>query len=156
MALATTHAADPDRSVWHRAFALDGEAEQLSSDMEAAAARALRRGAPRTAVTALERAARLTEEAARRGKLLLDVAELHLQLGHPEACRRFSAEARSLELTTQEADASFSPYPHAGCGWLAGRSADQIPGRDGCAHDSQRRPRPSFSERASDHKATAR
>jgi DNA-binding CsgD family transcriptional regulator len=70
--------------------------------MEAAAAKALRRGAPHIAAAAFERAARLTADPAKRGALLLRVAEMELELGHPDLSVRLLAEANPLALREQE------------------------------------------------------
>ena len=52
--------ADPDRRAWHRAKAVLGEDEGAAADLEITAARAQDRGAPASALGALELAASLT------------------------------------------------------------------------------------------------
>ena len=97
-ALAEIHAGDPDRSVWHRAAALTGSHEQVAADLEAAAERALRRGAPAAAAAALERAAQLSDPASSRGRLLVRAAEIEFELGRTELALRRLAEAKPLPL----------------------------------------------------------
>ncbi len=102
-ALAETHAADLDRNVWHRAAALNSPDEQIAADLEAAAERALRRGAPAAAAAALERGAQLSgDPPSSRGRLLVRAAELELELGRSELARRLLAEARPLPLEQSE------------------------------------------------------
>jgi hypothetical protein len=101
-ALAETYAADPDRSVWHRAAALTGTDELVAADLEAAAERALRRGAPSAAAAALERAAQLGDPAANRGRLLVRAAELEFELGRTDLALSHLAEAKPLELGDDE------------------------------------------------------
>ncbi|MEV4513880.1 AAA family ATPase [Dactylosporangium sp. NPDC049525] len=78
--LADAFAGDPDRRAWHRSAATLGPDEDVSADLEAAAGRALERGAPGVAITDLDRAAELTGAAARRSSLLLRAAEIAAQL----------------------------------------------------------------------------
>ncbi len=101
-ALAETYAADPDRSVWHRAAALTGPDEQVAADLEAAAERALRRGAPAGAAAALERAAQLSDPASGRGRLHVRAAEIEFELGRSDLALRHVAEAKSLKLGQEE------------------------------------------------------
>ncbi len=79
-ALAEQLADEPDRRAWHRSAAALGPDEQVSGELEAAAARALERGALGVAVTGLDRAADLTGSPVRRSSLLLRAAELASQL----------------------------------------------------------------------------
>ncbi|MEX5637157.1 helix-turn-helix transcriptional regulator [Parafrankia sp. FMc2] len=78
--LADTFADDPDRRAWHRSAATLGPDEDISGELEAAAVRALERGALGVAVTDLDRASELTGDPARRSSLLLRAAELASQL----------------------------------------------------------------------------
>ncbi|GIH97558.1 AAA family ATPase [Planobispora siamensis] len=80
-ALAVVHAADPDRRGWHRAAAAGRRDERVAGELESVAARARGRGAIPVAVTALQRAAELSEEASTRGRRLLHAAELTFELG---------------------------------------------------------------------------
>ncbi len=100
-ALAKAHAADPDRSLWHRAAAPAGEEEHVAADLEVAADRAIRRGAPQAAAAALKRAAQPTADAG-RGILLLRAAEMAFELGRPDLSTRLLAEANPLELGQQQ------------------------------------------------------
>ncbi|WP_199239582.1 MULTISPECIES: AAA family ATPase [Kribbella] len=101
-ALAETCAADPERSVWHRAAELTGPDEEVAADLTAAAERALRQGAPAWAAAALERAAQLTELASSRGHLLVRAAEIEFELGRSDLARRHVAEAKALELGQED------------------------------------------------------
>ena len=60
-ALATVLASQPERRVWHRAASVIGPDEQVAGELEAAAARAQRRGGTAVAVSALRRAAALSD-----------------------------------------------------------------------------------------------
>ncbi|MFL5839068.1 MAG: AAA family ATPase [Thermoleophilaceae bacterium] len=101
-ALADAHAVDPDRSVWHRAASLAGADAQVASELDAAAARALRRGAPAVAAAALQRAAQLTADPAARGGRLLHAAEMEFELGRPDLALRLLAQAKPLDLSEVE------------------------------------------------------
>jgi DNA-binding CsgD family transcriptional regulator len=101
-ALAETYAADPDRSVWHRAAALTGPDEQVAADLKTAADRALGRGAPAGAAAALERAAQLSDPASGRGRLLVRAAEIEFELGRSDLALRHVAAAKSLKLGQEE------------------------------------------------------
>ena len=100
--LAQTHAADPDRRVWHQAAALTGPDEQAAADLEAAAERALRRGAPAVAAAALERAAQLSDPQTNRGNLLVRAAQIELELGLTDLALRHLADAKPLTLGQEE------------------------------------------------------
>ncbi|MGY4768656.1 helix-turn-helix transcriptional regulator [Kribbella sp. CWNU-51] len=101
-ALAETCAADPERSVWHRAAELTRPDEEVAADLTAAAQRALRQGEPAWAAAALERAAQLTELASSRGHLLVRAAEIEFEIGRSDLARRHVAEAKALELGQEE------------------------------------------------------
>lgn len=97
-ALADAYGEDPDRRAWHRAAACEGPDPETVAELQAAAARALRRGAPALAAAALERGAELTAEAAVQGNLLLRAAETEFELGRADLAQRLLARARPLDL----------------------------------------------------------
>src|SRR5216684_97214 len=101
--------ADPDRRAWHRAKAVLGEDEGAAADLEITAGRAQDRGAPATALGALELAASLTPPGPERARRLLAAAELAFQLGDPPAVGRLLDSAARLEL---------SPHDVARMTWL--------------------------------------
>ncbi|HVL96614.1 MAG TPA: ATP-binding protein, partial [Solirubrobacteraceae bacterium] len=102
VALAEAHAADPDRSVWHRAAACSGPDAAVASELEAAAARALQRGATTLAAASLERAAQLTPDPSARGGLLLRAAEMAFELGRSDLAGKLLDQARPLPLREPE------------------------------------------------------
>jgi DNA-binding CsgD family transcriptional regulator len=111
--------ADPDRRAWHRAKAVLGEDEGAAADLEITAGRAQDRGAPATALGALELAASLTPQGPDRARRLLFAAELAFQLGDPPAVARLLDRAASLEL---------SPHDIARTAWLHEILHDGVPG----------------------------
>jgi len=111
--------ADPDRRAWHRAKAVLGEDEGAAADLEITAGRAQDRGAPATALGALELAASLTPPGPDRARRLLAAAELAFQLGDPPAVARLLDSAARLEL---------SPHDVARMTWLREIFHDGAPG----------------------------
>ena len=101
-ALADVLAGQPDRQVWHRAAALVGPNESVAAALEATAGRARRRGAISVAIDTLGRAVELSEDRTRKGKRLLDAAELAFELGRRELVARLVTEAEALSLGTAE------------------------------------------------------
>lgn len=97
-ALAEMLSGQPDRQVWHRAAALLGPDEDVAAGLEATAKRAHRRGAIDAALSALERAAALSEDRERRALRLLDAAELAYELGSFEIVVALVTEAGLLGL----------------------------------------------------------
>lgn len=97
-ALAEMLSDQPDRQVWHRAAALLGPDEDVAAQLEATAKRAHRRGAIDAALSALERAAALSEDRERRALRLLDAAELAYELGSFEIVVALVTEAELLGL----------------------------------------------------------
>lgn len=95
-ALALVHASDPDRQAWHRAAACTGPDADVAAGLEAAAGRAMSRGAPALAAAALERAAELTPDPEERGKLLLHSAEMEFELGRQDLALRLLERAKPL------------------------------------------------------------
>ena len=101
-ALAAVHAADPDRSIWHRAASLAAPDAVVSAELEETAARALRRGAPAVAASALVRAAELSADVRGRGRLLIRAAETEFGLGRVDLSMRLLRDAQQLELERHE------------------------------------------------------
>ena len=85
-ALAKTLEAEPDRRVWHRAALITGAHEDVGVELEEAGLRARRRGALHVAITALQRAAELSDPA-HRARRLLCAGELAVELGRPDLAR---------------------------------------------------------------------
>ncbi|MEA2425669.1 MAG: hypothetical protein QOH13_2079 [Thermoleophilaceae bacterium] len=88
---------DQDRRAWHRAALLTGVHEDIARELEAAGARARRRGAAAVAVTAMRRAAELGEPA-HRTRRLLAAAGLGVELGRPDVVVPLLREVRRLDL----------------------------------------------------------
>jgi DNA-binding CsgD family transcriptional regulator len=97
-ALAQVLAGTPDRQVWHRAAASLGPDEDVAAGLEAAADRALRRGAIAEQAAALAAAARLSPGLARRGHRLIRAAWAFYDLGRVQAALRLLDEADPLDL----------------------------------------------------------
>ena len=70
-----------DHRAWHRAAAASAPDEEVATELELVADEALRRGAPATALRAIERAARLTPREADRARREIAGAEHALALG---------------------------------------------------------------------------
>jgi DNA-binding CsgD family transcriptional regulator len=90
--------ADPERRLWHRAMAAVGPDDGIAQALDEHAASARRRGAVTVAAAALERAAALTADAARRGERLVRAAEIAHELGLVDVARRLLAEAEALDV----------------------------------------------------------
>jgi DNA-binding CsgD family transcriptional regulator len=89
---------DPDRRAWHQAAATVGTDERIAADLEAAAARAEQHGALIVAMQALNRAAQLAEDPARRGNRLVRAAYLANVLGRHSDVIRLLEEINDQEL----------------------------------------------------------
>ena len=96
-ALADVLADQPDRRAWHRAALLSGEHEEIALELEHAAFRAQRRGAIAVAVSALRRAADLSEGTA-RSRRLLGAARLAVELGRRDVVVPLLQEIQHLGL----------------------------------------------------------
>jgi DNA-binding CsgD family transcriptional regulator len=101
-ALSEVLVGQPDRQVWHRAAATLGPDERVAAALDEAADRAGRRGAVVIAITALERAAELSERPALRGSRLLRAAELGFELGRPALTARLLQAAEAVDLTSED------------------------------------------------------
>ncbi|MFF4837965.1 ATP-binding protein [Streptomyces sp. NPDC001315] len=97
-ALATALAGHQERRAWHRAAASPGPDDEVALDLEAAASKALQRGAPRAAAEALHQAALLSTPDTHQGRLLLRAAEINFELGDATVARRQFAQAQSAKL----------------------------------------------------------
>lgn len=84
-ALAEALSGDPERAVWHRAAGTLAPDEAVAAALAAAAERATRRGDPSLAVTALKRAAALSEDVTARTARVISAAELEHQLGRRDS-----------------------------------------------------------------------
>jgi DNA-binding CsgD family transcriptional regulator/tetratricopeptide (TPR) repeat protein len=100
--MAAVLTSEPDRRAWHRAASIVGFNEEVASEVEEMGRRAQLRGGNLVAVAALERAAQLSADPARRGRRLLRAAELAFDLGRPDIVLPLSQEAEWLELTPLE------------------------------------------------------
>ncbi|MEV6303156.1 LuxR family transcriptional regulator [Actinoplanes sp. NPDC051861] len=98
-ALAEALTAEPDRTVWHRAAAASGPDEGLARQLTEIATRARHREAAGIALTAFERAARLSQDPAARGYRLLAAVDMASEQGDTAANSRLLAEIRPHELT---------------------------------------------------------
>jgi hypothetical protein len=101
-ALAKILGGDSDRCIWHRAAATARPDEGVASELEAAAARAQRRGGVEAAVSALERAAMLSADSGRRGERLLRAAEFAFELGRPSLVVGLLRQAAPLDLSERQ------------------------------------------------------
>jgi hypothetical protein len=97
-ALAEVLAGMPDRQVWHRAAATLVPDEEVAAGLEAAADRAVRRGAVAEQAAALAQAVRLSPNSARRWQRLLLAAWAFYDLGRRQATLRLLDEAEPLDL----------------------------------------------------------
>ena len=116
-AFATILTGDADRRVWHRAAAATGPDEMLAAELDAAAKRARRRGGVEAAVTALERAAEVSEDPALRGQRLLRAAELAFELGRHDVVAGLLRRGAAMEL---------SPAQRSRVAWIRDRFDDGI------------------------------
>ena len=97
-ALAQVLEGQPHRRVWHRAASVVGADEGIATELEVTAGYAQQRGGGLAAITALERAARLTGDRARRAARLLRAAELAFELGRRDLVGRLLGEVETLPL----------------------------------------------------------
>ncbi|MFF5075545.1 AAA family ATPase [Actinoplanes sp. NPDC000266] len=74
LAMVTDQAQDPDRRAWHRAHAALSPDDEIAAALEGSVGRALARGGWPAAAALLERAAELTSDLNRRGRLLVVAA----------------------------------------------------------------------------------
>ena len=98
-ALAVVLDGQPDRRAWHRAAAAAGPDERVAAELDAAAARAERRGAVSTAIGALRRAAELSETPASRGARFVRATTLALAADRPGLGASLLTTAESLDLS---------------------------------------------------------
>jgi DNA-binding CsgD family transcriptional regulator/tetratricopeptide (TPR) repeat protein len=117
-ALAHVLHGQPERAVWHRAASLVGPDETIASELEAAARHAQRRGGMAVAVSALQRAAELSDGPHRAGRLLR-AAELGFEVGQQDLVLGLLAEAEKLGLGARE---------QAQLTWIRESFTDGIPG----------------------------
>ena len=94
--------ADPERRLWHRAMAAVGCDEEIAAALDTHAAVARRRGAVAVAAAALERAAALTPEPARKGERLVRAAEIAYELGLVETATGLLQRVKPVELGSLE------------------------------------------------------
>jgi len=100
-ALAEVYDNVPDRALKHRAAAAAGPDDQLALELEQAGNRAISRGASAVAAAAFERASELTTKPMIRGRLLVQAAEMELDIGRHEVARRLLNQATALPLSEQ-------------------------------------------------------
>ncbi len=86
---------DPDRHAWHRAAAVDTPDAAVVADLDAAAARAERRGGYAAAAAAYERAAELTSGEALRAARLFAAARNAWAAGQTPQARTLTTAART-------------------------------------------------------------
>jgi DNA-binding CsgD family transcriptional regulator len=107
-ALAEALADEPDRAVWHRAAAASGPDDAVAEALDAAANRAMLRGAGDVAISAFERAAELTAEPQRRAVRLYLAGDLAREVGRSSDGVHLLRAAQQIGLPAPEhAMASF-------------------------------------------------
>jgi DNA-binding CsgD family transcriptional regulator/tetratricopeptide (TPR) repeat protein len=89
---------DDDRSIWHAAAAATAPDPGLATALDEVAAGLRRRAAVTGAITALERAAALSDDPTSRGRRLVLACELAMELGRTDVAARLLDEADDLEL----------------------------------------------------------
>ncbi|MBM2822853.1 MAG: LuxR family transcriptional regulator [Thermoleophilia bacterium] len=87
---------DADRRAWHRASAAVAPDEVAAVELDAAAGRALARGAPASAARAFDAASRLSAEDEVRGKRLAYAARAAHRAGDVSSAGRYATAARQL------------------------------------------------------------
>jgi RNA polymerase sigma factor (sigma-70 family) len=100
-ALALAYDQDPDRRLGHRGAAAIAPDDHLASELERAGLHAMDRGAPAVAAAAFERATELTTQQNVRGRLLVQAAEMELDIGRHELAYRLLIEAKALPLAPE-------------------------------------------------------
>lgn len=98
-ALADVLEDQPLRRAWYRAQATIGPDDEVADELAATHVESVRRGSVTAAISALERAAQLTSDSARRGHRLLLAAELGFGVGQAAMVARLLAAAASHALT---------------------------------------------------------
>jgi DNA-binding CsgD family transcriptional regulator len=98
LATATDAETDPDRRAWHRAQSTSGLDEEIATELERSADRALARGGLAAAAAFLSRAAELTPDPDRRTERMLAAAQSHLYAGAFEAALGLLAAVESAGL----------------------------------------------------------
>jgi DNA-binding CsgD family transcriptional regulator len=93
---------DFDRAAWHRAAATDLPDESVAALLDAAADRAIRRGALVVAVEALQRAATLSADGRARGTRLLRAAEVANDIGRMDVIALMLADAEPIDVPVLE------------------------------------------------------
>ncbi|WP_316520076.1 AAA family ATPase [Kitasatospora brasiliensis] len=101
-ALARTLQGQPDRQAWHRAASGGRPDEAVARQLDQAALGARERGATAAALTALERAAALSEVPSASVARLLGAAELRFELGQADRVSELLQQAESLGLDVLE------------------------------------------------------
>jgi DNA-binding CsgD family transcriptional regulator/HEPN domain-containing protein len=84
----------PDHRAWHLATAAAAPAEDIAAELEEVALEAARRGAPETALRALDRAARLTPGESERARREVAGADLALAVGRWDEALELLEQAR--------------------------------------------------------------
>jgi len=93
---------DVDRAAWHRAAATDMPDESVAALLDAAADRAIRRGALVVAVEALQRAATLSPNGHARGTRLLRAVEVANDIGRMDVVAQMLADAELIDVPSLE------------------------------------------------------
>jgi DNA-binding CsgD family transcriptional regulator len=126
-ALADLLTQQPDRRAWHRAAAALGPQEQVAADLEAAAARANRRGAVAVAIDALRRAAQLSEDPLSKGRRLLLAAEFAFASGWPALGEELLQATDPLDLPQAERTwAAWKRETFVEAGWSGAAKIDSF------------------------------
>lgn len=117
-ALADVLVGQPGRWVWHRAAVTIGPDEKVARDLAAAARQAQERGGTAVAVSALRRAADLSQ-GPQRAERLLRAAELGFEMGQRDLVLSLLADAELLGLPARD---------QARSTWIKESFTDGIPG----------------------------